>query len=157
MKFTRIGWEKAARLVEELAGKVSPKPDMIIGISRGGLVPARILSDAMGVRGVGVLGIAFYKKIGETYRFPRITQELDMDLEGIKVLIVDDVADTGRSLAVAREYVRRKGASDVRTATLHYKPGSIVKPDYFIERTTAWIVYPWERHEVDRELKGKKR
>jgi hypoxanthine phosphoribosyltransferase len=73
------------------------------------------------------------------------------------VLIVDDIADTGRSLAVAKDYVLRKGAKEVKVATIHYKPDSIFKPDYCIASTTAWVVYPWERNEVERELAKKKK
>jgi hypothetical protein len=79
-----------------------------------------------------------------------------MDLKGKKVLLVDDIADSGRSLAVAKDYITKKGAKEVRTATLHYKPESASKPDYFVVTTTAWVVYPWERHEMERELEKKK-
>ncbi len=157
MDMLRLTWDVAIAYCERLAAAIDFRPDVIVGISRGGLVPARVLSDIMGVGTVGILGIVFYKGVGKTARFPEITQELTMDLAGKKVLIVDDVADSGRSLAVAKEYVVRKGAGEVRAATIHYKPGSIFRPDYFVAETTAWIVYPWEAHETERELKAKKK
>jgi len=129
---------------------------MLVGISRGGLVPVRILSDKMGINNIGVMGIGFYKSVGQTSKFPQITQELSKDVVGKKVLVVDDVADTGRSLVVAKEYLGRKGAAEVKIATLHYKPASQLKPDYFMDTTTKWVVYPWEQYEVERELKEKK-
>lgn len=156
MKFLRISWESAARMAEKLAGMVDYKPDMLVGISRGGLVPVRILSDKLGIRDVGILGIGFYAAIGRSMKFPRITQGLSKDVEGKRILVVDDVSDTGKSLFVAREYLRRHGAAQVKIATLHYKPSSEVRPDYFIGETSAWIVYPWERHEVKRELAEKR-
>lgn len=150
MDLLRINWATAIRYCEELSGKIDFKPDMIIGISRGGLVPARIMSDILGIKDVAILGVRFYSEIGKTGEGPVITQDITMDIKGKKILIVDDVADSGKSLIFARE--RLKDAKEVRTATLHYKPGSEYRPDYFVETATAWIVYPWEIHEVEREL-----
>jgi hypoxanthine phosphoribosyltransferase len=153
MDLLRMNWEATISHCEELAEKIKDfRPQMIVGLSRGGLVPARIMSDLLDVRDVGVLGVTFYKAMGKPADFPRITQELTMDLSGKRILIVDDVADTGRSLMVAKDYLQRKGAKEIRIATIHYKPNSIFKPDYFVASTTAWIVYPWERREIEREL-----
>lgn len=157
MDLLRLNWDSTIAHCEELAAKIKDfRPQMIIGLSRGGLVPARIMSDMLDVREVGILGVTFYKAMGKATDFPRITQELTMDLAGLRVLIVDDVADTGRSLMVAKDYLQRKGAKEIRIATIHYKPNSVFKPDYFVASTTAWIVYPWERHEIERELAAKK-
>ncbi len=156
MELLYLSWDEAARMTEKLADSIDYAPDVLVGISRGGLVPVRILSDKMYIGNVGVMGIGFYKSMGKTAKFPQITQELSKDVSGKSVLIVDDVADTGRSLAVAKEYLKERDAKEVRIATLHYKPSSQVKPDYFIDTTTKWVVYPWERHETERELKEKK-
>src|SRR5512137_120036 len=104
MDLLRLNWDSTIAHCEELAAKIKDyKPQMIIGLSRGGLVPARIMSDMLDVKEVGILGVAFYKAMGKATDFPRITQELTMDLKGMRVLIVDDVADTGRSLMVAKD------------------------------------------------------
>ena len=58
-----------------------------------------------------------------------------------KVLIVDDVADTGKTLLGIEDF----HSVNFITATLHYKPRSMVKPTFFVEETSAWIVYPWEK------------
>ena len=71
------------------------------------------------------------------------------------MLIVDDVSDTGRSLAVAKDHVQKAGAEEIKVATLHYKPHSSFKPDYFVDETSAWVVYPWEVEETKRELSKK--
>ncbi len=156
MDLLRMSWDATIAHCEDLAAKIHDfRPQMIIGLSRGGLVPARIMSDMLDVREVGVLGVTFYKAMGKPVDFPKITQELTMDLAGKRVLIVDDVADTGRSLMVAKDYLQRKGAKEIKIATIHYKPNSVFKPDYFVATTTAWIVYPWERHEIERELAAK--
>jgi len=157
MNLIRISWDATIGYCEELAGLIKGfQPDMIVGLSRGGLVPARIMSDVLGIKEVGILGVSFYKSMGRPSDFPAITQDLTMDLKGKRILVVDDVADTGRSLLVTKEYLQRKGAGEIKIATLHYKPNSIFKPDYFVASTDAWIVYPWERHEIERELEKKK-
>jgi hypoxanthine phosphoribosyltransferase len=154
MDLLRISWDAIITYCDELAGRISDyKPEIIIGISRGGLVPARVLSDILDVKKVGVIGIVFYKKTGETMEEPEITQELSMDVQGKKVLVVDDVADTGKSLAVAKRYLEGKKPAEIKIATIHKKPESIVEPDYYVRTTSAWIVYPWEVHEVEREMK----
>jgi hypoxanthine phosphoribosyltransferase len=156
MEFMRISWEEGAELCEQLVHKTDDyRPDILIGVSRGGLVPLRIFSDMLGIKRIGVLGIQFYKKMGETRDFPEITYEMPLNIEGKKVLIIDDVAHTGKSLVAAKEYIEKRGASDIRIATLHYHPTSILRPDYFVEMTNTWIIYPWERHEAEREIKEK--
>lgn len=62
-----------------------------------------------------------------------------------KVLVVDDVADSGRTLALVVAMLEKQGAKVVKTATLHYKLSSIVKPEFFVKETQNWIVYPWEK------------
>lgn len=158
MDLMRMSWEATIGHCEQLAGMIRDfRPEAIVGLSRGGLVPTRILSDILGVDTVGILGVKFYKAMGKATDFPKITQELTMEMAGKRVLVVDDIADTGRSLVVAKDYLQRKGAGEIRIATLHYKPNSMFKPDYYVATTTAWIAYPWEIHEIERELaKGEK-
>lgn len=154
MKFLNISWTKLQQMCEKLAVKVRGyDPEVLVGISRGGLVPVRLLSDLLDVRDVAVMRIEFYKSINETHGFPKITQGLQTDVKGKRVLVVDDVADSGRSMLVAREYLSMKGAAQVKFATLHYKPHSHFKPNYYVEETSLWIAYPWETREIEREMK----
>lgn len=154
MKFLRLSWDDGAKLTEELIEKtVDYNPDILVGVSRGGLVPLRIFADVLDMKKIGVLGIQFYKAIGKTNKFPEITHDMPLDIKGKKILIIDDVADTGKSLVEAKKYIEKKGAKEIRTATLHYKPTSEIVPDYYIATTTDWIIYPWEVHEAERELK----
>jgi hypothetical protein len=76
-----------------------------------------------------------------------------MDIKGKRVLLVDDIADTGTSLLAAKKHMEEKGASAVRIACIHRKPGSALEPDYYVMTSGAWIVYPWEMHEMEHELK----
>ncbi len=127
-------------------------PDVIVGVLRGGYIVARIVADALGVSDIGVVEVKFYKGIGEQAERPVITQPLTTEIRGRKVLIVDDVVDSGRTLEVVSEQVRLRGASEVRTAALYYKPRSIIRPDYLVVETSKWILFPWELGEFVREL-----
>jgi len=158
MKLLSISWADNAKLCEGLASTISSsgfRPDMIVGISRGGLVPARILSDILGVRELFTIRVSFYTGVGKTATAPKIVQPLVERLEGKRVLLVDDVSDTGKSLIVAKEHLENMGAREVKVATLHFKPHSKFRPDFFVSKTDAWLVYPWEKHESAKEL-GKK-
>ena len=157
MQFYKPSWKKITELCMDIANRVVESefsPDVLIGISRGGLVPVRLLSDYLGVKNVAIIRIEFYEKVGETKAKPEITQPLSVDVSGKRVLIVDDVADSGNSLIVAISHLKEKGASEIKTATLHYKSSSLIKPDYYSEGTTAWVVYPWEKEETERETHG---
>ncbi len=123
-----------------------------MGIARGGWVVARILSDPLDVSDLASLKIEFYKSIGEKERKPRIAQPVSESPAGKVVLIADDVADTGESLILAKEHITSQGAREARLATIHYKPWSKIKPDYYTSVTDAWIIYPWEIRETIEHL-----
>jgi len=69
-----------------------------------------------------------------------------------KVLVVDDVADTGRSLLLVRQHLLENGAKEVKVATIYYKPWSKIIPDYYERKTNCWIIFPWERRETVRNV-----
>ena len=140
-------------LTNELAKKIldsNLKPDILIGIARGGLVVTRLLSDIMDIFSVATIGVGFYDGIKETKKEPILTQELQTDLTNKKVLLIDDVSDTGKSFEYAVKYIQKRKMQLLQTAALHYKPHSIFKPDFFIKETSSWIVYPWEYMEFTR-------
>ena len=155
MEILKLNWDTISVYCSDLSSSIRSdkyKPDVIVALSRGGLVPARLISDHLGISLIFVLGLKLYQKIGQKTDSPKITQDLNSDLSGKKVLLVDDVSDSGKSLSFAKDYLLKKGASNVRCATLHYKPGSKFKPDYFVHTTHLWICYPWEVNEVEKEL-----
>ncbi len=150
-----MSWESAAdSLHHNISKQIKEsgfKPEVLIAINRGGLVPARILSDSLNIPHLYVIGISFYSRVGVRKETPEVTQPLSVDISGKKVLIVDDISDTGKSLILAKEYVSKLNPAEIKTATIHHKPKSIFKPDYFHKTTEAWIVYPWETEEFSRE------
>lgn len=124
------------------------QPDLIVGVSRGGWIPGRILSDLLRNAHTANVKIEFYVGIGQTSRKPVVTQPISEDISGKRILVVDDVADTGESLLVALEHVKDRHAGEIRTVTVYHKPHSKFKPDFFAVSTPNWIIFPWERVET---------
>jgi hypothetical protein len=155
MEYLKLAWQDIEDLCKNLAKLVkSYDPEIIIGIARGGWVPARILSDLLGIKELTSMRVEYYSGVGERRKKPRIVYPLKANVKGKRVLIVDDVADTGHSLEMVKEDVLKKGAK-VKIATLHYKPWSVIKPDFYVKTTRAWIIYPWEVAETAKILKAK--
>jgi len=131
------------------------KPDIIVGIARGGLVPSRILADLLETRDFAIITIEYYVGIGQRSREPVLKQCLHTQLTGKKVLLVDDVSDGGKSLQLAKNHLEQQGAAEIKIATIYCKPGTITKPDYFEKETSCWIVFPWEARETLRRIMQK--
>jgi hypoxanthine phosphoribosyltransferase len=127
------------------------KPDAIIAVSRGGWLPARVLADLLET-GLGNVSVEFYVGVAETRKAPVLTQSASVAVAGKKVLVVDDVADSGESLKLVKAHVLQQGAKEARIATVYYKPWSLVKPDYYMMETRRWVVFPWELKETVREI-----
>ena len=144
-------WDEIYRMLLSLAAQIKEsgfQPDIIVAVSRGGWVPGRILSDLLSNPRTANVKIEFYVGIGKTTRRPVVTQPISEEISQKRVLVVDDVADTGESLLVALEHVRERGADGVRVVTIYHKPHSRYKPDYFAQTTNLWIIFPWERLET---------
>lgn len=148
-------WDRIYEMLVDLALKIRSsgfKPDLIVGVSRGGWAPGRILSDLLENTHTVNIKIEFYVGIGKTARKPVVTQPLSDNIAGKRVLVVDDVSDTGESLRVAVDHMVAKGAAGVKTVTVYYKPHSTFKPDFFADSTPDWIIFPWERLEATKLL-----
>jgi hypothetical protein len=148
-------WNQIFNMLLKQAGRICSsnfKPDIIVGVSRGGWSPARILSDLLENPNLANVKAESYIGISEARNKPTLTQGVSVDVAGKKVLIVDEVADTGGSLKLVREHVLEEGASEVKVATLYYKPYSAFKPDYYEKETDRWIVFPWETKETLRKI-----
>lgn len=148
-------WDMVYGMLLDLAFKIRQsgfKPDLIVGVSRGGWAPGRVLSDLLENAHTANIKIEFYVGIGKTARKPIVTQPISEDIANKAVLVADDVADTGESLKVAVDHIREKGAGTMKSATVYYKPHSIFKPDFFANVTSDWIIFPWERLEATKLL-----
>lgn len=159
MRFIAPDWSDIYEMLRDLSRKIVDSgfnPDIIVGIAMGGLIPAVVLADLLGLE-VDAVCVKYYRGVGRRDDRPRILQDVSVDLEGKRVLLVDDVADSGHTLDAVRDYVQARGIRDLVVCTLHYKPWSIVKPDIYIDETEAWIIYPWERKEAFSDIIEKMR
>ncbi len=149
-----LHWSKVDEAIWTLTDYVRKdyNVDMIVGIARGGLIPAVRMSHIMDNILMRVMDVKFYTDIEEHTEMPEITVPLTESVEGKNVLIVDDVADTGKTLKVVRDYILDKGAREVRIAVIAKKPQSIIDPDYYIFQTDRWIIFPWEKMPVSRKV-----
>jgi len=152
-KFLNVSWNEVERMCKGLAEKISMTfhVDAIVGIGRGGWIPARILADLLDIKNLENIKIESYFGIGKK-KEPRITQDVSIDVKDKNILLVDDVADSGESLILAKEHLLKKFPKDLKTASLHYKPKSKIIPDFYVEETSKWIIYPWEKQEMMKEL-----
>ena len=142
-----ISWAEVDRLCGLVCAKIAKsgyKPDIIIAVARGGWVPARIISDRLGVRAAASMGITFYDHDKKIANGPTITQFTPELSKGKKVLLVDDVSDSGKSLWLAKEKLLEAGASKVIVATIHIKAKTSFVPDFWAKEENRWIEYPWE-------------
>ncbi|MGY1810400.1 phosphoribosyltransferase [Blastococcus sp. SYSU D00669] len=120
------------------------RPDLILSIARGGLFLGGALGYALDVKNLFVMNVEFYTGVDERLELPVVLPPtLDVvDLTGATVLVADDVADTGKTLELVRDFCAGYVA-EVRTAVIYEKPRSIVRCDYVWKRTDRWIDFPW--------------
>ena len=155
IEFEAPSWDTIYEMLLYLADKINQdgfKPDVIVGVSRGGWSPARVLSDLLDNPNLANVRAEFYLGVAETKGEPVLTQPVSVSVAGKRVLIVDEVADTGKSLRLVREHIVEQGACEVKIATVYYKPWSVVKPDYYAKETSRWVVFPWEIKETVKKL-----
>ena len=147
-----MSWEELGAGARELAEAVAADgyvPDMILGIARGGLLVAGAIGYALGVKNTFTMNVEFYTGIDERLDVPMILPPIPdlVDFADFKVLIADDVADTGATLKLVQEFCEGKVA-EVRCAVLYEKPRSAVKCEYVWRRTDRWIVFPWSADDL---------
>jgi hypoxanthine phosphoribosyltransferase len=144
-----VSWEDLEGLVANLADQLvaGPAPDVVLAISRGGLVPAGMLGYRLGWRDMLLAAVVVYddeqgfRGHAEFLQFPA-----DEHLRGKRVVIIDEVWDSGTTIAAVSERVKAAGGFPI-TAVLHYKPKRSrvdLVPDHFVVETDAWVVYPFK-------------
>ena len=143
-----LSWEQCYQMARQLAYRIredSYQPDLIVAIARGGLMPARVLSDHFDLFDLASLKIEHYRAVHKD-RIARVRYPLTASIEGRRVLLVDDVSDSGDTFEVAIQHLKLHGEpEDLRTAVLHHKRVSRYRPDYFAEEIVVWVwvIYPW--------------
>lgn len=142
-----LSWELFGTASRELARQVAVdgyRPDIILSIARGGLFVAGSLGYALDVKNLHVANVEFYTGVDERLPVPIMLPPLPnaVDLSGQRVLVADDVADTGATLELVRDFCKGTVA-DVRCAVVYEKSRSGVRCEYVWRRTDRWINFPW--------------
>lgn len=144
-------WEIFGSASRELAHQVAGSgydPDLILAIARGGLLPAGALGYALAVKNLYTMNVEFYTGVDERLPVPMILPPVPdlVELRFARILVVDDVADTGHTLKIVEEFFKGR-VKEVRTAVLYEKPRSVVKCDFVWKYTDLWINFPWSDKE----------
>jgi hypoxanthine phosphoribosyltransferase len=142
-----LGWQSFGDASRELAQSIADdgfRPDLILAIARGGLFLAAALGYALSVKNLHVMNVEFYNGVGSTLDMPVMLPPVPqaVDFSQKKVLIADDVADSGKTLELVHGFVCDYVA-EARTAVIYEKPSSMIKCDYVWRRTDRWINFPW--------------
>ena len=144
-------WEELHEDIKEIVKKIkidNYQPDIVIALSRGGFVPARVICDLMIIKDlvsvkVDHWGITAAKDGKAHLRYP-----ISADLSGKKALIVDDITDTGESMKISKEFVKTLNPKEIRTAAIYHIKTSKFVPDYYSKEIDwIWVVWPWNYFE----------
>jgi uncharacterized protein len=144
-----VSWREVHHLARRLSLDIldaGVRPDVIVAIARGGYVPARIVADFLQLGALTSLKLEHYGPGATKHDSVRVVYPLPVDVSGSRVLIVDDLTDTGDTmLAVAEHIDRRYRPAALRTAVLHHKSVSGFTPDFIASRLAHWhwVIYPW--------------
>ena len=142
-----LTWSLFGDATRDLAQTIADsafEPDIVLAVARGGLTVAGALAYALGVKNCFAMNVEFYTGVDERLDVPVVLPPtLDLvDIKGLRVLVADDVADTGQTLALVRNVIAAH-VSEARSAVLYQKSRSVIVPDYVWKRTDRWINFPW--------------
>jgi hypoxanthine phosphoribosyltransferase len=137
-----LGWAAFGEVARSLAAQIAKKyrPSVVIGVAKGGVFVGGALAAALGA---DFYPVRIMKRRRDTGTLPEPIQEQLPDLAGKRVLVVDDVAQTGATLAKARALARKSGAREVKTAVLVARPRG-ARPDFSAFATDELMLFGWD-------------
>ena len=142
-----MDWNLFYELARQVANKINSsgyRPDMIVGLARGGWVLARVLCDLIGIKDLVSLKVEHWGVTATPDGKAKLKYPLNVDIKGKNVLVVDDITDTGESMRVTLEYLKSLKPSEIKTAALRHINTSKFLPDYFGEEISwRWVIFPW--------------
>ena len=151
-KYLYLSAEKSHQLAFELASLVNQKiakgeiekPEIIIGIARGALAWVKTLADWLNIDQISTVRIVHYAEIGKTLKKPKILESSLPKIDKKRVLLFDNVVETGKTMKLAFDYLNMRGAEKISTAVLFYKKTSAFMPDFYCLKSDAWIIFHLE-------------
>ena len=152
MRCELISWSEVQRLCLRLANLIRESdynPDIVVAIGRGGFVPARLLCDYLDLMALTSIKIEHYLSGSTKQEQAVIRYPLSTPIKNLRVLLVDDVNDSGDTLDVAIQHLESFQPHEVRTAVMHHKTSTHFTVDYQAKKITKWrwLIYPWARVE----------
>jgi hypoxanthine phosphoribosyltransferase len=142
-----MDWELFYSIAEEVARKIIEsgyEADFMVGLARGGWVLSRVLCDFLAIKDLVSLKVEHWGVTATPDGTAQLKYPFEIDLTGRRVLVVDDITDTGDSMKIATDYVKTKNPAEVRTAALRHITGSKFTPDYYGDEITwRWVIFPW--------------
>ena len=150
--FRYVNWSEYGNLAEALAEKVRANGkhyDLVVGIARGGIPVAMVVSDHLNVK-IDFVNVKSYDDIGKRSP-PRILSTLTEGVGGKDVLLVDDLVDQGDTLSFMKKYLMDQKPRSLETAGMFRTPWSRAEPDYYLETLSEWVVFPFELGEAGRQ------
>jgi len=155
ISYQYYSWQELGEDIFHLAKKIiesGEKFDRVIALAKGGLTFSRSLVDYLHIEEVSSLHVEFYNGINSTLPTPVITQSIPVSLRNEKILLFDDLVDSGKTIDTALEYLKHRGVASIKTATFFVKPHSSIRPDFVIREVNEWIIFPNEVQETVLEL-----
>jgi uncharacterized protein len=149
-KYICPNWDELGHEVFTLSQRILDsglKFDRVVALAKGGLTFSRTIVDYLAMKELSSIQIEFYTGIGEINKTPVIIQSLPISIRNERILIFDEVVDSGESMKMAMQYLQYHGCKEVHTATIALKPWSTFNVDFFAFDTDAWILFPHENRE----------
>lgn len=150
MRHERLAWDDVDQLIDALLPQLRGAFDTILMITRGGIVPGGLISEALDVKDVLTAAVDFPTHTEETklMAWPEFLQFPEAPLlAGRRTLVVDDVWGSGRTITAVKSRVESAGGFP-ELCVLHYNPTRTLFtktwPTYYAAITDARIIYPWE-------------
>ncbi len=132
-----MNWIELESEIKKLAQLINFTPTLVVGIARGGLIPALLLSKELKITRIHCLTV---KKFGNERK---VLTQITEPLKGEQILLIEDMLESGGSLQAAREYLEATGA-DVSTCCLYTLPTTAVQPDFSLQVLDSIVEFPWE-------------
>lgn len=149
-----VTWNDIDGWVKELSRKVRNSgfaPDVVIGLTRGGWIPARLICDDLGIKHLYSVKTEHWGITATRDGKAKLTQPLAVDIKNKNVLVIDDITDTGQSMVLALDHMAQLQPANVRSATLLHITHSKIKPDYYVvevpKEEWTWFIFPWNFNE----------
>ncbi len=158
-------WDYLYNSCKEVVKKMKKdefKPDFVVALSRGGFVPARTICDMLIIKDLVSIKVDHWGITATPVGEVKIRYPLNADLKGKRVLLVDDITDTGESMIASKGYIKTLNPQEIKTAAALHIRTSKLKPDYYGEEIDwKWVIFPWNYTEdmcniVPKVLENKK-